>query len=125
MVQRSSALLVLTLILASCGGPPPEPPPPPPLNPVGTYNVSIDAQGQMVGGTLTIRESGERYAGYIDTDMGGAAVADVLVEGQTMTFSVPEAGVAFEVTFDGDEFSGSFDGAMGYGTITGVRRPSR
>ena len=124
MVKRFSALLVMTLILGACGGPPPEPPPPPPLNPVGTYNVSIDAQGQMVGGTLTIRETGDRLSGYIDTDMGGAAVSGVVVEGQTMTFSVPEAGISFEVTFEGDEFSGSFDGDMGYGTISGVRRSS-
>jgi hypothetical protein len=79
----------------------------------------------MVSGTLTIRETEERYSGYIDTDMGGAGVSEIVVEGQTMTFTVPEAGIAFEVTFEGDEFSGSFDGAMGYGTITGVRRPSR
>lgn len=109
--------------LAACGpGTPPEPPPPPPLDPVGSYSLSIQAEGTQVGGTMSIRGSAGAYTGSIDTDMGGAALADIAVDGQNMTFSVPEAGVSFRVTFDGDGFSGDFDGAMGYGTIRGTKR---
>lgn len=125
MLKRFPTLLSLVFVLSSCGGPPPEPPAPPPLDPTGAFSVTIDAQGMQVFGTLTIREAGEGYSGFIDTDMGGAAVADIVVEGDTVSFSVPDAGVDFEVVFEGDGFSGSFDGAMGAGMITGVKQESR
>ena len=116
-------VLASGLLLTACGpGTPPEPPPPPPLDPVGSYTLSIQAEGTQVGGSMTIRESPNGYAGYIDTDMGGAALSDIVVDGSTMTFSVPEAGVSFRVVFDGDAFAGDFDGAMGYGTIRGTKR---
>jgi hypothetical protein len=121
-VKRFLTVLALGLAVSACSGAPPEPPAPPPLDPTGTFRISIDAEGMQVGGTLVIRETETGYAGSIDTDMGGAAIADVAVEGNEMTFSVPDAGVYFTVVFEGDEFTGGFDGAMGAGTIRGVRR---
>lgn len=104
---------------------PSPPPPPPPLDPTGTFAVSIDAQGQQVGGTLVIRGERGAYTGSIDTDMGGASIADVVVDGDRVTFSLPEVGVFFQVVFEGDGFTGTFDGAMGAGNIVGTRRPDR
>lgn len=121
-MKRIVTAAVLGLVLSACGGPPPEPPAPPPLDPTGTYSISVDAEGMQVGGTLTIRQEGEGYSGYIDTDMGGAALANIVVEGQTVTFDLPEVGVSFEITFEGNEFTGTFDGAMGAGVISGVKR---
>lgn len=121
-MKRTPLFLALALIVASCT--PPEPPAPPPLDPTGTFTVSIDAQGTPVGGVLTIRGTAGAYTGSIDTDMGGAALADILVEGNQVTFSVPDAGVYFSVLFEGGGFTGSFDGAMGTGTIRGTRRPT-
>ena len=124
-MQRLLAALTVGLTLTACSGPPPEPPAPPPLDPTGSFRISIDAEGMQVGGTLTIRETDTGYSGFIDTDMGGAAIADVAVDGNELTFSVPEAGVVFTVVFEGEEFTGGFDGAMGAGTIRGVKRASR
>jgi len=122
-MKRLPTVLALVLVFAACGGgAPPEPPAPPPLDPTGTYALSIQGDGMQVGGSMTIRESPSGYTGSIDTDMGGAALADITVSGDEMTFSVPEAGVSFHVVFDGDTFTGGFDGAMGVGTIRGTKR---
>lgn len=123
-MKRLMSVFALGLILSACSGTPPEPPAPPPLDPTGSYRISIDAEGMSIGGTITIRETETGYAGSIDTDMGGAAMSDIVVEGNEMTFSVPEAGITFTVVFEGDEFNGGFDGAMGAGSIRGVKRPS-
>lgn len=123
-MKRFLTVLALGLTVSACSGPPPEPPAPPPLDPTGTFRINIDAEGLQVGGSLVIRETETGYSGSIDTDMGGAAITDIAVEGNELTFSVPEAGLVFTVVFQGDEFTGGFDGAMGAGTIRGVRRPS-
>ena len=120
--MKRLAALFTSVMLVGCGGPPPEPPAPPPLDPTGSYTITIDAEGTQLGGYLVIRESPSGYSGSIDTDMGGAALSDIAVDGQTVTFSVPDAGVYFEVTFAGDGFSGSFGGDMGAGSIVGVKR---
>ncbi len=124
-MKRHAALLCLPILLAACSGAPAEPPAPPPLNPAGTYDIAIEAEGMSMAGTLTIEGSPDAgYSGYISTDMGGADITNVTVEGQTVTFEVniPEAQILFEVVFDGDAFSGGFDGTMGAGTISGKKR---
>ena len=123
-MKRLLSVFTLGLILSACAGQPPEPPAPPPLDPTGTYRISIDAEGMQISGSIVIRETETGYAGSIDTDMGGASLADIAVDGDEMTFSVPEVGVVFTVVFEGEEFNGGFDGAMGAGVIRGVKRPS-
>jgi hypothetical protein len=54
--------------------------------------------------------------------MGGAAVTDIVVDGQTMTFSIPEVDAAVRIVFDGDSFSGGMDGAMGGADFFGRKR---
>ena len=123
-MKRLLSVLAVGLTLGACAGPPPEPPAPPPLDPTGSYRISIDAEGMQISGSMVIRETATGYAGSLDTDMGGAAMADIAVNGNEMTFSVPEVGVMFTVVFEGEEFNGGFDGAMGAGSIRGVKRPS-
>lgn len=119
-MRRATTFLAAGTILAACG--PGQPPAPPPLDPTGTYSISIDAEGMQIGGSLVIRGTAEAYTGSIDTDMGGAALADIVVDGNHVSFAVPEAGVFFQLTFEGEGFNGTFDGAMGTGYITGRRR---
>ncbi len=105
------------LLTACAGGAPPEPvapPAPPPLDLAGTYDITVSAQGMEIGGTLVIGGSAAAgYTGSIDTEMGGSALSDVVVEDRTMTFSLPEAGMSAELVFEGDEFTGWMAGGMG------------
>ena len=123
-MKRLLSVFTLGLIMSACAGQPAEPPAPPPLDPTGTYRISIDGDFGAIGGSVVIRETETGYAGSIDTDMGGASLADISVTGNEMTFTVPEVGVMFTVVFEGEEFNGGFDGEMGAGTIHGVKRPS-
>ncbi|MEK9502466.1 hypothetical protein [Gaopeijia maritima] len=125
MIRRAAAWLpALALLLAACsGGAPPAPPEPPPLDPTGVYDISVDAQGQMIPGTLSIEGSAEEgYTGSVDSQMGGAPISDITVEGQRVTFSVPDFGVQGSVVFEGSGFSGNISGAMGAARIVGTRR---
>ena len=124
MIVRVATAAVLGLILGACAaGPPPEPPPPPPLDPVGTYDLSIGIEGMEILGVLVIRGSAEDgYTGSIDTEMGGAAIADITVEGQTVIFSIPEVGAGAELLFEGDTFSGWVVGDMGEASMSGTKR---
>ena len=125
MVHRVVAAVASAALLTSCG-PPPEPPTPPPLDPVGTFDVMIDAQGTSVSGVMVIRGSAdEGYTGNIDTDMGGASLTNIVVAQQTLTFSIPDAGADVELVFEGDGFSGGMTGAMGEAIWAGKRRGER
>ncbi len=127
MKRRLFWTLAIAFLVNACASgpppPPPEPPAPPPLDPTGTYDIVVYAEGMEVGGTMIIRASANGgYSGDIDTDMGGAAIANIAIDGQTMTFTIPEAGMSAEVEFEGDEFNGSMSGGMGDASITGVKR---
>ena len=124
MRTRALSASLLAVFLVACGGgPPPEPPAPPPLDPVGLYDVMIEAQGMSLGGVLEITGDADAgYSGSIDTDMGGAVISNIEVVGQEVTFFVPDASAEVRLVFDGDEFTGGISGGMGDALITGVRR---
>jgi hypothetical protein len=124
MLRRIAPTALLAVVFAACGGgPPPEPPAPPPLDPVGVYDVTVEAQGMSLGGVMSIEGSAEAgYTGSIDTEMGGASIVDIEVVGQEVTFSIPEASAQVRLVFDGSEFSGGLSGAMGDALIFGTRR---
>ena len=122
-MKRLTTVFVLGVLLQACGGgPPPEPPAPPPLDPTGTYGITIEAEGMQVAGSLVIRGTADAYTGSIDTEMGGAVISDIMVDGNQVTFNVPDVGGVFTLVFDGDEFAGSFDSAMGAGSIFGMKQ---
>ena len=123
-MKRLLTVLAVGLTLSACAGQPPEPPAPPPLDPTGSYRVSINVEGQAISGSMVIRETATGYAGSIDTDMGGAGLVDIAVNGDELTFFIVEIEGAFTVVFEGEDFDGGFESAMGTGTIRGVKRPS-
>jgi len=127
MLKGLTTTITLGFLLSACaGGPPPAPPPPPPLDPTGIYDIYVAFEGGDLLGAMTIRGSAEAgYTGTVDTDMGGAALAGVRVEGQTLYFSVPEAGVTAQVVFTDDQFTGTMQGDMGVASLSGRRRPAR
>lgn len=122
--MRSLAVaFAVTLVLSACA--PSAPPAPPPLDPTGTFDITANVQGMQVRGTVTISGSPGAYTGSIDTDVGAAGLADFVVEENRLSFSVPEAGVFMQVVFEGDGFTGTIEGAMGTGSITGTKRAAR
>lgn len=57
--------------------------------------------------------------------MGGAALASIRADGQTLHFSVPEAGVTAKVVFTEGQFTGTMQGDMGVVSLSGRKRPAR
>jgi hypothetical protein len=127
MMHRVAPSALFAVLLAACGGgPPPAPPAPPPFDPVGVYDVTVEAQGMSLAGVMAIEGSAaDGYTGTIDTDMGGAAIVDISVVGQEVTFSIPDAGAQVRLVFEGSEFTGGLSGAMGDALIFGTRRDRR
>ena len=127
MLQRRTTAPLLALVLAACaGGPPPEPPGPPPLDPVGTYDFTVAAEGMELVGVMIIQGSAEEgYTGSVDTEMGAGALTNIVVDGQVMSFFIPEADADVRIVFDGDNFSGGMEGAMGAADFFGSKRPGR
>ena len=62
------------------------------------------------------------YTGFIDSDMGSASVSRIRVDGQEITFTIPDAEASVRLEFDGDDFTGGMSGAMGDAAISGSRR---
>ena len=76
-----------------------------------------------IGGVMTIQGSAETgYTGTVNTEMGGGAMSNISVDGQTLKFSLSEVGMDAELEFEGDEFTGFLAGAMGDADIIGVKR---
>ena len=127
MFRRLTVAVLFPLLMSACAGvgaAPATPAAPVALDPTGTWDVSIDAGGMSIGGTMFIEGSAtDGYSGRIDTDMGGAILPEIVVDGQTATFYVAEANATVTLEFDGDEFTGEMDGDMGAGTLSGTRRP--
>ena len=131
MNRRVLIAAAVGFIVSACAsGPPPAPPapaatpPPAAFDPTGTYDFTASAQGMEIGGVMVIQGSAEAgYTGTVDTEMGGGAMSNIVVDGQTLTFSLSEFGMDGELEFEGDEFSGYMAGGMGDADIYGVKRP--
>jgi len=124
MNTRTALAAALGFLVTACAsGAPPEPPAPEPLDPTGTYDVVVAAQGMEITGVMEIMGSAEAgFTGNIDTDMGSAAIYDIEVAGDTLRFSIPDAGMTAQVVFEGMEFTGWLAGEMGDASMQGVKR---
>lgn len=121
-MKRLVTILALGTLVAACG--PAAPPPPPPFSPAGEYGITINAQGTVLGGTLTIEDSADGLAGTLVTDMGTTPISEIALDDMAMTFSIDVGSlVNFSIVFEGEGFSGEFtSAAFGEGMITGVKR---
>jgi len=114
--------LATVALLSACGPAPAPAPAPAPFSPAGTYAVTVDADGQQtIEATMLITGGADAYTGSISSDMGDFVMADIVVTGNAITFSIHEFGVNFSLNFDGDSFVGEMTGAMGAGSIVGVK----
>jgi len=134
-MKRSAALLAVGLVLTACsqstsGGaaapPPPAPEPETPtLDAVGVYDFTTEVEGQTMTGSITITGSPGAYTGSFTTGMTGTVpLRDIEVDGMDLSFmaDIPEATIAFLVTFEGDSFEGEWDAEGMVGFISGTRR---
>ena len=124
-MKRLIGSLTLVLMLAACSSGPPAPPPPPPFTPAGVFDVSFDAMGQQISGTITIEDVDGAYTGSLSTDLGSLALTDFAVDGMAVTFSgsFADFALAFSLAYEGEGFAGEISiGGMGSGAITGVKR---
>ena len=124
-MKRLIGSLALVWIATACSSGPPAPPPPPPFTPAGVFDVSFDAMGQQISGTMTIEGTDGAYTGSLTTDLGSLALTDFAVDGMAVTFSGSFADFAlgFNLNYESDGFAGEISiSGMGSGVITGVKR---
>ena len=99
------------------------------FDPVGSYNFSVNTQGNTINGTMNVRKAADgKLGGEMTSDQGALTFNWVTLEGRRMTAGgVLDNGPELTFVFDfvGDEFSGSLL-AQGQqvGTVSGARRKS-
>ncbi|HBD99698.1 MAG TPA: hypothetical protein DC060_16060, partial [Gemmatimonadetes bacterium] len=89
------------------------------------FDVSFDAMGQQMAGTLTIEEMDGAYSGSLTTDLGTVPLSEFMVDGMAVAFQgvTPDITIGFEVNYEGDGFVGEISlGDFGSGAIAGVKR---
>ena len=122
MLKRRTVTPAIALLIGACG-PPPPPPPPPLLDPTGSYDFTVVAEGITVNGLLTIRGSSKGdYAGSIDSDLGSAMMTQIEIDGQPMSFYIAAADMSGEVEFDSTGFNVGMSGGMGAASFRGTKR---
>jgi hypothetical protein len=96
-----------------------------PIDPVGTYDLDLERDGQVTGTVLTItKDKAGKLFGSIELH-GQVMSFQVSVEDQTITLQSLETELTFTLTVKNDStLSGNWSGGMGTGGIQGVRRKS-
>jgi hypothetical protein len=127
-VKRFFFILPAVLFVAACvgsgmsGSATPEPPP---FDPSGTYDVLVEVEGEQLPGTMTLSSTSEGYEGSGSiTEVGQVSFSGVSVADNIVTFSVTTMYGVFPVslTFDGDDFTGSFSSDLMSGYLSGSKR---
>jgi hypothetical protein len=99
----------------------------PAVNMSGDWDVSISAEGQEMGGKMTLAQEGSDFSGTMNMELGQVHITGGTVSGSNITFtlSISMGGQSMEFsvtgTVEGDSASGSGSGAMGEFTWTATR----
>ena len=96
-----------------------------PLDPVGTYDLDLEREGNLMGVVLTIsRAKDGKLSGEVELHGQVVSFDRVNVEDRTITL-MSSTDLTFVLTLKNDNtLSGSWSGGMGTGGIQGVRRKS-
>lgn len=85
----------------------------------GTWEMEIDAEGQSMGGKMTLTQKEGEFSGTLDMEFGPVKVVDGAVSGNEVSFQLVATfgGETMEMdvtgTVEGDEASGSGSGPLG------------
>ncbi len=133
-------ILVAGVLLGGCArsnmqNPPPQAPPSPArsvdptpavVEPVGLWDITADAQGETISGTMDLTRVDGRWGGRLSTSaLPDIPVTGVTVQGQLVTVmgTLPGQGdVTIQMTVTGNEFAGTWSMGGTTGPIRGTRR---
>lgn len=100
------------------------------INLSGTWNITIEAMGQTLQGTLNLNQQGNSLTGTLQTPVTGTStIKEGRVSADSFSFSldVTIGGNQFEVTFNGkvsgNQISGSVQSQQGSFPFSGTRTP--
>ena len=95
----------------------------------GNYNVTIEAPGQTLTGTLALVQQGAILTGTLTTQLGVVQIRDgkVSTDGFTFSGSVEFGGSQIEIVVkgavNGNQISGTIDSPQGSAPFSGTRNP--
>ncbi len=98
-------------------------------NVAGTYNLSIDAPGQTLTGTLVLRQQGDTISGTMTTQLGVVQIAGGKATAGGFSFSATaEVGgttmdITFRATVSNNNLNGTIDTPQGPVPVTGTKVP--
>ena len=130
--MRTIAAVALVLVLAGCTrkvvveSEPSRTAAPSAITMVGSYDYTVDYDGQIIRGVLNVTRSGARYDATMSSDMGALQVNAVEREGDTLKLDVETPGGPATMELEwksADRFQGlGYLGSAAY-PIAGTRRP--
>lgn len=99
---------------------------PPPFDPVGTYDVSADLNGETLTGTMIIKAAGDGYTGELSTPMlpiPPSPINSVEVVDQSVTIEAdgPEGLLLIELVVTDTGLEGTWSMGEGGGIFTATR----
>jgi hypothetical protein len=95
----------------------------------GTWNMTVDIQGQTGSPVFTLKQEGEKVTGTYKGQLGEAPVTGTIKGNDlALSYKLEAQGMALEVkyigTVDGNSVSGKVSlGEMGEGTFKGTKAP--
>lgn len=106
----------------------------PAADPVGTWNVVIEAEGQIFEPTMVVTRDGDDFkVEYLTDEFGDHEAIDVKLDGDKLTFTIaveaPEGALKldFDTKLDGDELTGEVEyqvgDIVGSAEVEGEREP--
>ncbi len=98
----------------------------------GTWDMNIDAGGQQIPATLTLKQDGDKVTGSMTSQFFGTAELDGLkLEGDKLTFTAnltfqgQSIGIVGSGTVSGDSMQGSISSPMGPASFTATKKPGQ
>jgi len=95
----------------------------------GNWTINVDVQGQLITGTLTVRQEGGSLSGSMQTQVGSSEFSGGTLTGNafhivtTMSIQGQSVQLTINGTIEGNSLSGTVASPFGTQTLTGTRQP--